>query len=176
MAEVTFRPLSPGDLPLLMRWFRDPEVGKWYREDAALSDEDLAAEWGPRTRGDGRVDRYIMHVDGLATGEIQKCRMADFPKHPVEIGIPDAAGVDLLIGDVKFRHRGLGAGILRTFVDDVVFADRRNQTCVIDPEPENTIAIRAYEKAGFRHVRTYFSEAEGVDVYLMRLDRDSINA
>ncbi len=176
MADISFRPLERGDLPLLLGWLRDPEVARWYWDDAAeLSDQELAAKWERDTRGDGLVDRYIMQVDGSDVGEIQKCRLADFPEHQAEMGIPDAAGVDLLIGDMEFRHRGLGAGILKAFRDGVVFADARIQTCVIDPAPDNTIAIRAYEKAGFRHVKTYYSAAEDAEVHLMRLERRTVS-
>ena len=175
MADITFRPLEPGDLPLIFRWLRDPEVSRWYWDVTELSDEDLAAKWEPRTQEDELVDRFIMLVGGMAIGEIQTNRGADFPVHQAEIGIPQAAGVDLFIGEKDYRHRGFGADILKAFISGVVFEDRQIQTCTIDPEPANTIAIRAYEKAGFRHVRTYFSAAAGVDVYLMRLDRDSIS-
>ncbi len=175
MVDITFRPLEPGDLPLILRWLRDPEVSRWYWDVTELSDEDLAAKWEPRTHEDELVDRFMMLVDGMAIGEIQTNRGADFPDHQAEIGIPDAAGVDLFIGDAKFRHRGLGAEIIQAFIDGVVFEDRQIQTCTIDPHPENTIAIRAYEKTGFRHVKTYYSAAESVDVYLMRLDRDAVS-
>ena len=158
-------------MPLLLKWLRDPEVSRWYWDDASLSDKELVAKWQGDTREDELVDRYMMQVDGVDIGEIQTNRMADFPEHEVEIGIPDAAGVDLFIGDAKFRHRGLGAEIIQEFINGVVFEDSQIQTVTIDPDPANTIAIRAYEKAGFRHVKSYYSKAEGVDVYLMRFDR-----
>ena len=162
-------------MPLLLKWLRDPEVSRWYWDDASLSDKELVAKWEGDTREDELVDRYMMQVDGVDIGEIQTNRMADFPEHEVEIGIPDAAGVDLFIGDAKFRHRGIGAEIIQEFINGVVFEDSQIQTVTIDPEPANTIAIRAYEKAGFRHVKSYYSKAEGVDVYLMRFDRGAVS-
>ena len=175
MADITFRPLKPSDLPLILRWLRDPEVSRWYWDVTELSDEDLAAKWEPRTHEDELVDRFIMLVDGMAIGEIQTNRGADFPVHQAEIGIPHAAGVDLFIGEKDFRHRGFGAAVLKAFISDVVFEDRQIRTCTIDPDPANTIAIRAYEKAGFRHVKTYYSAAESVDVHLMRIDREAVS-
>ncbi|MCH8223364.1 MAG: GNAT family N-acetyltransferase, partial [Chloroflexi bacterium] len=115
MADITFRPLEPGDMPLLLKWLRDPEVSRWYWDDASLSDKELVAKWEGDTREDELVDRYMMQVDGVDIGEIQTNRMADFPEHEVEVGIPDAAGLDLFIGDAKFRHRGLGAEIIQEF-------------------------------------------------------------
>jgi aminoglycoside 6'-N-acetyltransferase len=44
-------------------------------------------------------------------------------------------------------------------------------SCIIDPEPANRIAIRAYEKAGFRYVKTVKVPAEPQPAYLMRISR-----
>lgn len=41
---------------------------------------------------------------------------------------------------------------------------------IIDPDPRNTRAIRAYEKAGFRHYETIINE-EGVPAYMMEIRR-----
>ena len=84
---------------------------------------------------------------------------------------PDAVNCDLLIGEVDFAHRGLGGPMLRRFLREVVFSDPRFTTCIIDPQPENASAIRAYEKAGFCHVRTMPDDGEGNAVYLMKLRR-----
>ena len=175
MMEVSFRLLADADVPQIVCWLRDPEVGQWWVL-RGQSDDELIEEWRGKAAGsDDKTDRYIIVVDGTDIGAVQTYRTADYPEHDAEIGLADAAGVDIFIGKEEYRHRGLGAGILTAFVGDVVFGQSDSQVCTIDPAPTNTIAIRSYEKAGFRYVRSYYSDAEGVDVYLMRLDRDDFS-
>ena len=45
------------------------------------------------------------------------------------------------------------------------------RSCIIDPEPDNKIAIRAYEKAGFRYLKTVQIPTEAHPSYLMRIER-----
>jgi ribosomal protein S18 acetylase RimI-like enzyme len=45
------------------------------------------------------------------------------------------------------------------------------ETCIIDPDPANKRAIRSYEKAGFEYVKSYYSEQNKMNVYLMRQER-----
>jgi aminoglycoside 6'-N-acetyltransferase len=84
----------------------------------------------------------------------------------------DSAGLDLFIGEEAFLHRGLGAQILRTFLRDVIFADDRVGRAIIGPDERNAIAIRAYEKAGFRYLKTVVIEDELYPEYLLEQTRD----
>jgi aminoglycoside 6'-N-acetyltransferase len=45
---------------------------------------------------------------------------------------------------------GHGSAILRQFVDELF--DEGTPRVVIDPDPKNARAVRAYEKAGFRPI------------------------
>jgi len=49
---------------------------------------------------------------------------------------------------------------------------------IADPDAENHASLRAFEKAGFRHVRDVEEEMDGVGVphRLMRLDRETLEA
>ena len=40
----------------------------------------------------------------------------------------------------------MGSGSIGFWIDEVVFANENIGVCIIDPNPENTAAIRAYEK------------------------------
>ena len=51
------------------------------------------------------------------------------------------------------------------------FTDDSVQYAVIDPEVRNTIAIKAYKKAGFRHANTAYNEYEKAMAYYMTLSR-----
>jgi aminoglycoside 6'-N-acetyltransferase len=167
--EIVFRPLGLTDFSLMLRWLREPQVARWYFDEAELSDDDLMEKWRGRADGDLLVRRFIISVDGTDIGQIQTCKLADEPEYDAEVGVPGAAGVDLLIGEPDYRDRGVGTQMLGELLRQIVFTDPEIDVCTIDPEPENTRAIRCYAKVGFRHVRTYHSKVSGVDVYLMTL-------
>jgi GNAT superfamily N-acetyltransferase len=65
--------------------------------------------------------------------------------------------------------------LIREFLRRVVFADPRIHSLVIDPEAENPIAIRAYEKAGFRFLRTASDDGDGHSLYLMEMRRHQLD-
>jgi RimJ/RimL family protein N-acetyltransferase len=56
-------------------------------------------------------------------------------------------------------------------VEDRIFSQPGVAMCFICPNPENERAVRAYEKAGFRHVKTVWIESEKAYQYVMRRDR-----
>jgi aminoglycoside 6'-N-acetyltransferase len=170
--NISFRPIELSDIPQIARWLRDEEVARWWWDIAEKTDEDLAKEYSDKAY-DPRTERYVINVDGVGIGIIQTAVLANYPENAAEIGIPNAAGVDVYIGESEWRDRGVGTLAIRQFIDEVVFAIPGVETCTIDPEPENTRAIRAYEKSGFRHTRTYHSAETGYDVYLMRMERSS---
>jgi aminoglycoside 6'-N-acetyltransferase len=171
-SKISFRPITKADVPNLVRWQSDDEVAEWYWDLRDEPEEVLIQSWVERVTGSGdKANRYIITVDGEDIGEIQDYLLADFPADAEEVGISDAAGVDLFIGEPTWRDRGVGTAVLAKFVDEIVFGRRGVNTCIIDPEPSNRRAIRCYEKVGFRHVRSYHSVENNVDVYLMRLDR-----
>ena len=79
------------------------------------------------------------------------------------------AEVDLLIGEEELTGRGLGPQVLARFVREVVFARAGTSAVFAVVEEANRRSWRAFEKAGFRHVRDV--EEDGLPHRLMRLDR-----
>lgn len=92
--------------------------------------------------------RFVIVVDGRSAGLIQTYD----------------GEVDLLIGEEELTGRGLGAQILSQFVEEKVSGDAFALV-----EEGNRRSWRAFEKAGFRHVRDV--EENGLPHRLMRLDR-----
>jgi aminoglycoside 6'-N-acetyltransferase len=97
---------------------------------------------------------------------IQTYLVSDYPEweEVVQVG-PDVAGVDLLIGEAELIGSGLGPEVLRTFAREHVAAS----SVVATVEEPNRRSWRAFEKAGFRHVRDVVEDGE--PCRLMRLDR-----
>jgi aminoglycoside 6'-N-acetyltransferase len=77
---------------------------------------------------------------------------------------PDTVGVDLSIGDAGLLSQGVGSAALTNFVAEL---RRRGYTnIIIDPDPANARAVRAYQKAGFRPIPRL--QGRTGDVLIMR--------
>ena len=127
----------------------------------------------PWILGEVPTHPFLILYGDLPIGYIQTYRINDHADYARRVQISEnAAGVDLCIGDERFIHRGIGADILRRFLADFVFRDETIVSCVVGPEPNNTGAIRAYEKVGFEYLK--MSPGEDEPEYLMRLPRPSI--
>ena len=74
-------------------------------------------------------------------------------------------GIDQFIGEPDMIGRGHGSAFIRAFVDRLLAAG--TPRVVTDPDPANTRAIRAYEKAGFRKDR-FVDTPDGTALLMVR--------
>ena len=147
-----FHPMTAVDLPLMQRWLDMPHVKEWWGEqDVELGYIRDMIEGRDTTRP------FIFSIDGIPVGYIQYWFIGHhqnaewLPDHPWLAELPaDAIGVDLTIGDPDRLAQGIGSGALRVFVNRLI--DQGYETIIIDPDPKNLRAVRAYEKAGFRAI------------------------
>jgi aminoglycoside 6'-N-acetyltransferase len=175
---ISFRPLQEADLPLMHRWLNTPHVSEWWNLDGNHhpSLEAVERKYPPRINGLEPVDCYLIYYDDKPIGMIQLYRLDDFPVEKAMFGLDEGcAGVDLFIGEVDYVHQGLGSGIIRQFLGEMVFTDERISRCVIDPDPKNIIAVKAYRKSGFKYLKTIWNDQEKVHTYLMIVNRDEID-
>jgi RimJ/RimL family protein N-acetyltransferase len=162
---IEFRPLREDDLPLVRDWLEREHVRRWWRDpiDDAIDKRRQGIE-------EGRTEQYLIVVNGRPAGLIQTYLVADSPDWEAVVGAePGLAGVDLLIGEEELVGRGLGPKVLQAFAREVVFARPETHACVATVEEPNRRSWRAFEKAGFRHVRDV--EEDGAPHRLLRLDR-----
>jgi aminoglycoside 6'-N-acetyltransferase len=146
---VGWRPLADEDLPLVRDWLNDdPVANRWYALGERRSLEAIAAEFSPSSNPGVRL--FIITVDGWPVGVISAYRQVDHPDYWGWLERPDAAGLDLFIGDAAWRGRGVGTALLRRFLRDEIFSDLTTVVCIIDPDPANTDAMRVYARVGFR--------------------------
>ena len=159
---IEFRPLEERDLPVLREWLGRPHVRRWWGDP-------IDEEMEKRLQRDATAE-YIIVVDGHSVGMIQTYLVTDHPEWGAIVGKePGLAGADLLIGEEELIGRGLGPRVIEQFARDVVFARSETTALVATVEEGNRRSWRAFEKAGFRHVRDV--EEEGRPHRLMRLDR-----
>lgn len=156
-SEITFRPLTEDDLPLMHRWLNTPHVAEWYyvRGVRQPSQEWVRDRYLPRIRGDDPARAFVVGLDGRPIGYIQAYFIDDHPEYATVVQAPPGTvGIDMFIGEEDTIHRGLGSRIIGRFLGQIVFGEMGAAIALLAPEPGNRVAIRAYEKAGFRHLKT----------------------
>jgi aminoglycoside 6'-N-acetyltransferase len=163
---VSLRPLRHEDVPRLLEIGREPEVSRWW---TSVTADKLIA------KAEGRDDAVPLAVvfEGEVVGMIQYHEHDD-PEYR-------SAGIDIFL-TAAVHGRGLGTDAVRTLARWLV-RERGHHRVTIDPAVENSGAVRAYEKAGFRPVgvmREYWTDPAGVrhdgllmDALARELDRST---
>ena len=128
---MILRPLTEDDGPELRRILATPEVARWWD----VPDE--AFPWD-----EPESTRLTIVVDGAVAGLIQFSEELE-PKYR-------HAGIDLFL-DPALHGRGLGTEAVRRVVRHLI-DERGHHRITIDPAAANAVAIRTYEKVGFKPV------------------------
>lgn len=169
---MMFRKMAVDDLPLMHRWLNMEHLRDTYADGKAWTLEAVREKYLPRILGETPTTSYLIVHEGTPIGYVQTYLWRDYPEYSKHLELQkEAASLDVFIGEPDSLHRGMGAGILRRFVEEIVFADPEVESCVITPMESNTRALRAYEKAGFSHVRTMIHPDEDGPVYVMKKER-----
>jgi len=147
--DISFRSLRTTDFDLLVDWFADPVVARWWNQPAEL--DSVAAKYLPRIDGTGDpTSMWIAEVDGDAAGLVQQYRHSDYSAHDAAVGVSNAVGIDYLLGS-RHRGRGLGGRILRAFSQLALTQQPDADVCVATPAIDNVASRAALERAGFTH-------------------------
>jgi len=164
-STVAFVPLDESHISLIHAWLNSGEAFRWYgrrpRTEEEIRQKYLVEK--PRTG----TRRFIIQYEGRPIGYLQYYRIADYPDYCSLVSAkPHDYGLDLFIGRDDYIGRGIGTRVVKTALDELVFAHDDAERCLVGPSPENGRAIRCYEKCGFRHERTVVSDT-GEREYLM---------
>lgn len=139
-ARLLLRPVTEGDLPRLLEILREPSVARRWSTPDDASDRALLAG----TDGDGseHITTYTITEDGEILGWIAGWeRLDEAYRH---------AGIDVVLS-TSAQGKGYGPEAIR-LVCHYLFDTRGHHRITIDPAADNTNAISAYEKVGFRRV------------------------
>ena len=135
------RPVSASDLPMLRRWVQTPECVRWWGEPVeqyALLQEDLS---NPLMR------MRIVSLEGRPFAYVQDYDIGSWPQAHLAHLPAGARAIDTFIGEPDLIGRGHGSAYLRLVAERLI---AEGAPCVvIDPDPKNERARRAYAKAGF---------------------------
>jgi aminoglycoside 6'-N-acetyltransferase len=139
-AGYEFVPMTSADLPLIRRWLETPHVSQWWHDPA----EQLELVSGDLDHPD--MAQYIVASDRRPFAYLQCYNLSDWNTGfgPQPHG---TRGLDQFIGEADMLGRGHGSAFIRAFTQRLL--GQGAPRVVIDPDPANARAIRAYERAGF---------------------------
>lgn len=158
--EISFKPMSIDDLPLLETWMAMPHWREWWGDaEGELADISNMIDGKDTTRP------FLFLIDGKPTGYIQYWHVGHqqtpgwIARHPWLADLPaEAIGVDISIGETEKLSKGIGTAVLSEFVRRLEALGY--ETILIDPDPKNKRAVRSYEKAGFEYVKAFNKNTE----------------
>lgn len=167
MINVNFKKITAKDLPLLLTWFEEPHVQKWW---PAPDKDELLEKFLQRIRSKDTFG-YIVFLNNVPIGYIQyyyidrnnKKTGSWLPPLPETM-----VGTDQFIGDPMYVGKGYGTFFIKQFINELQKIEPTVTTVIVDPDPENAAAIRCYEKVGFTKVGVY--DVPGGKHLLMRYD------
>lgn len=158
--RYAFRSVVATDMPMLRDWLDQPHVREWWGDPAKGIAEIEAA------MDDISTEPLIVELDGVPIAYLQSYDPHMEDDHPYADQPMGTLGLDISIGAADLVGKGHGSAIIAQFAAQL-FAEGAPRL-VIDPDPGNTRAIRAYERAGFRHFDTRNSQYG--PAHLMALD------
>lgn len=149
MSRFSYKPVRHEHLAMLELWLKQPHWREWWGDP-----ETEIGYIRDMIEGRDTTRPFIFALDGEAAGYIQYWFIRDHQNpdwiadYPWLAELPShAVGVDLSIGEKNMLGQGIGPAVLRDFTRKLV--RRGHESIVIDPDPGNVRAVRAYEKAGF---------------------------
>jgi aminoglycoside 6'-N-acetyltransferase len=148
--RYSFRPVTEDDLPTLAAWLAEPHVAEWW-EDPEV---ELASI---REHIDSiSVEPLMVELNGHPIAYLQSYDPHLEDGHPYRDQPFGTLGIDVSIGKPELVGMGHGSAIVRQFTDQLF--DEGARRVIIDPDPTNGRAVRAYEKAGFKPIGERTSE------------------
>ena len=168
-ARIGFSPVGEEHYPLLRAWLNMPHVREWWGDP-----EEELGFIRDMVEGRDTTRPYLIELDGEPVGYIQYWFLGHHQNeawtkdNPWLLELPqEAVGVDLSIGQAHRLSAGIGSAALSAFVARL--RGLGHETIIIDPDPTNARAVRAYEKAGFRPVEKLLGRT-GDDVLILQFD------
>lgn len=147
--NVTLAPFDPRqDAERLAAWLRAPHVSRWWGDpDTQLKSvlkEPVGGEHALIVADDVPVG-YV-RWEKASRAELQEAGLHEIPDGTVDI--------DIAIGELAFVGSGVASRALKIVVEKLISA-MSLPMIMMATSVENKMAIRAYEKAGFRRVRVF---------------------
>lgn len=139
--KTRLRPLTDGDLPVLVRWYNTREIRHWlHQSERPPATIESIREHILRPVLDGRAVAWVIEAaDGAPLGSL---RLLEIDPHHgrCELGI--------LIGEMDSLGQGYGTDAIRASLG-YAFEDLGLRRVGLITDADNPRGIRCYEKCGF---------------------------
>ena len=179
MEKISFREFKETDFDFMLKWLNTDFVKQWYYKKMPTWTSDsivkLCTPFAQKRNTTGKpMDCFIILYNEKEIGYLQICLLKNYPESNelLQAG-DDSADIDLFIGEKEYIHKGLGSIIIRSVLDKNIFSNKDINKCIISPEPENIVAIKAFKKAGFKYIKTIQDHvcSGGASLYIMEILR-----
>ncbi len=151
--RIRIRDFTEDDLPLMLKWLTDDRVLEYYEgRDVRFTMDTLAAHFLEEIPDGFRV---IIEYRDQPVGYGQAYQLSG--EMFGEYDYPDKGKVvyamDQFIGEPDYWNRGIGSAFLQMMTSHLKTG--KGAACILlDPHKNNYRAIHAYEKAGFRIIKS----------------------
>lgn len=139
--DYDFRAVTKKDAALLKRWIASPHWQRWWGDpEAGLAEilDNLDSD---------SVEPMIAELNGKPVAYLQTYDPHMEDGHPYQDQPFGTIGIDISVGEASDLNKGHGSAILMALAE--LLFDEGALRLIIDPDPANAAAIRAYAKAGF---------------------------
>jgi aminoglycoside 6'-N-acetyltransferase len=145
-----FRGVTKKDTALLKSWLNSPHITAWWGDP----EQELTDILGHIDSIS--VEPMIVELHGRPVAYVQTYDPHMEDNHPYQDQPLGTMGIDISIGDAANLNKGHGSAILRQLAE--LLFDEGAPRLIIDPDPANEAAVKAYRKAGFVPFDTRTSE------------------
>jgi aminoglycoside 6'-N-acetyltransferase len=150
LQNYDFRSVTKKDAALLKSWLSQPHIRQWWGE-AEQELKDILDNIDSIS-----VEPMIVELNGKPVAYVQTYDPHLEDDHPYQDQRMGTIGIDISIGDEALINKGHGAAILCSLAE--LLFEEGVPRLIIDPDPANVMAIKAYEKAGFAAFDTRISQ------------------
>lgn len=143
---ISFKEFIESHVPIFMQWLKEPHVSPFWQEteNPAELTEKYIHDFPKR-----HVWPFIITFNNEEIGYIQFYDAFKVGNGWWEDEAPGTFGIDLLLGNSDFTGKGLAPKIIKEFVSFIRKIKPEITNVIIDPDPGNQRAIKAFQKAGF---------------------------
>jgi len=150
--KVVLRPMTVEEMPLFYEWATQSDgTAYWYGElvgDDIPTREKFFRGWKSHYFDGTAPEKgrcFVILVNDRAIGQVNY-NAINADNRSVEL--------DIIIANNEDMNKGYGSDALKALIR-YLFENMNIRRCWIEPGEYNRRAIKAYEKAGFKHVTTY---------------------
>lgn len=162
--KITYRSIEESDLEDRVRWFNDPEVGRYisnsYRNGTTLKKQQ---DWYQKHLGSKTRKTFVILADGKPVGNVALLEISKIDRN---------AGIFIAIGDKNYWGQGIAKQALE-FITDYGFKKQKLHKIWLHVYELNQRAIGLYKKFGFaeegRHKEMIFIDNKFSDEIFMSL-------